>query len=166
MPGQITPPRYAPSLPTTSKVVAGAEIDDDEVAGGQRMRGDGVDEPVRADFGGVGEIDAEAEVDGGRADDLGFDVEEGAAQQAEFEHRGRNDRGDDRRRDARAVHAFKREELVQPHHIFVRGAPRVGGDAPAVEDALAIAQREDEVGVADIDREKHERRYSPNTSPA
>src|SRR3546814_12918137 len=46
-------------------------------------------------------------------------------------------------------------QLVEPHHIFVGGAPVVGRDAPAREQFLSAEQREFGVGIADVDRQKH-----------
>ena len=44
---------------------------------------------------------------------------------------------------------------MQPHGIFIRRALAIGGNAPALGDDIAIAQRKDDVGIADINGEQH-----------
>ena len=70
---------------------------------------------------------------------------------------GARDNGadDDAGNDA-ALIALKRQQLAQPDRIFVGGAARIGGDAPARLDLAPFDERKDDVGVAGIDREQHE----------
>src|SRR4051812_565834 len=61
---------------------------------------------------------------------------------------------------------------MQPDRILVGRAPRVGGDAPAGLNLAAVDQREDQVGIADVDRQNHARALAMSalvhnsTSPA
>ena len=68
MPGAITPPRYSPSAETASKVIAGAEVDDDAGVAEPVVGGDGVDQPVGADLVRVVDQDRHAGL-APRADD-------------------------------------------------------------------------------------------------
>ena len=90
------------------------------------------------------------------------------AEHLQIVERARHDRADDDGGHVVAGEAFELEQLVQPHRIFVGGAARIGGDPPARADLPAfVHQREDDVGVAGIDREQHGARpQSRKTSPA
>src|SRR2546430_1708826 len=56
---------------------------------------------------------------------------------------------------AAALTRASSEQLMQPDAVLVGGPARVGGDAPARLDLAFVHEREDEVGVPDIDREQH-----------
>ena len=71
--------------------------------------------------------------------------------------RSRHDSTDDHTVDVVARKAFELEQLMEPDRILVCSAPRIGGDAPACLDLAAVDQREDQVGITDIDREDHAR---------
>ena len=71
--------------------------------------------------------------------------------------RAGNDGADDHRFDIGLRIAFELEQLMKPHRIFVRRAPRVGRDAPPRPDLARLDQGKDQVGVPGIDREQHAR---------
>ena len=70
--------------------------------------------------------------------------------------RARHDGGDDDAGHVLARIAFQREQLAEPHRIFVARAARIGCDAPAALDRPPVEQREDHVRVPGIDGKQHE----------
>ncbi len=57
--------------------------------------------------------------------------------------------------DIGETEALECEQLAQPHCIFVGRAADIGGGAPLGADGRALADGEDDVGVAGVDGEQH-----------
>ena len=119
------------------------------------VRGDGVERAVGADALRLVDVERDRPVRRALPGDQRLDAEIFLGEHFEVVQRARDDGADDHRVDVAAAIAFELEQLVQPDRIFVGGAPRIGGDPPARRDLAALDQREDDVGVAGIDREQH-----------
>ncbi len=74
-----------------------------------------------------------------------------AAQPAQVEIRLRHDAGDDGAVDVAPRQRRQRQQMVEPHHIFIGGAARIGGGAPRPAQMLAVPHGEHGVGVVGVD---------------
>ena len=134
----------------------GAEIDHDQRAAVTLVPGEGVEQPVGADFGRVVDLDLEAPIEVGPGDQR-LDVEPVAAEAAEMVQGGGDDGADDGTADLGRLHVRVLQEGQQPDGVFVRGALGVRADAPNAPPSGAIVYGEDDVGVAGVDDEQHVR---------
>ena len=67
----------------------------------------------------------------------------------------RDHRGNDGLAHILTLEPLDGQELHQPDRIFITRTARIGSDAPARLDGEAVKQRENDIGVADIDGEQH-----------
>jgi hypothetical protein len=160
---------YSPRAETASNVVAVPKSTTIAGAAVELDRGDRVDDAVRADLLGVVGEDRDARLDAGFDEDGGHVAVVAAGHLAQFVQDGRDGGAD---RDAvDAVAQLLSEEGVHAHQAleeygeFVGGAARVRGDAPVLDDLLAVEQAEDGVRVAHVDREEHDYCASRRSRP-
>ena len=163
IPGAMIPPRKRPSADDIESRRR-AEVDDDQVALMLGMSRDHVERTVGADVLRLVDIELERPVSASLSGDQRFDVEIFAREHFEIVERARDDRADDHGRDIGLRVALKLQQLVKPDGILVRGAPRIGRDAPARLDGPAVDKREDEVRITGIDGEQHGARLRGRTA--
>ncbi len=151
----------------------GAEVDHDARAAVALEGGDGIDEAISAQFGGIVDEDGHAGLDAG-FDEEGLDAEVLFADLAQCAFDGRDDAGDDDVADLIGVHAVHLEKIDEEDAVLVGGLVVMGGDAPVGGEfglgdggRLWLAGSSGElgfgqaveaeygVGVADVEREQH-----------
>ncbi len=154
MPGQMTPPRYAPVRVYHVERGRGAEIDNDKRAAKVLVAGQRVQQAVGADFVRIVDLDLETPVERGPSDQR-LDMKPLPAEPAQMVQRGRDDSADDRGADLVALEVAKRQQAVEPNGIFVRGALCVRADPPDASPAGRIVDCEHDVGVARVDDKEH-----------
>src|SRR6056297_3220580 len=132
----------------------GPEIDDDEVTAMPVEGAAGVHQPVGADARAGVDPGLDRQCAIGFAHDHGAGVEIAVAEHAEVEHHARHGGGDDDLVD-RHVETLVLHESGKPDIILVRGALPLGRGPERREKATTVPYREDRVGVAAIDAEKH-----------
>jgi hypothetical protein len=131
------------------EVRRGPEVDDDAGRAVELLGGDGVGDPVRADLARV----------------VVQHRHPGARPRADHVQRGVRPplrdlfvRAEQRRHDAReadTVHRLRVEEPGERQPQLVAGSPRLGGDAPVVDQPFLLEEAEAGLRVADVDREQH-----------
>ena len=132
-----------------------AEIDDDQRRRPVLVeRGDDVDDAVGADFARVVVDDAHAGARSG-ADDERLDVEIAPAELLEHGREVRHDAGHDGLLDGVDRDVLGAKQADERDGVFVRQAGDIGGDAPGGTDRAAVEDADGDVGIADIEREKH-----------
>ncbi len=161
MPGAITPPTYSPRAETASKVVAVPKST--TIAGPPYSSTAATALMIRSAPTSLGlSVRIGTPRLHARLDQNGGDVAVvPPGDLAQLVQHGRHGRADRDAVDAVAqllaeqrVHAH---EALEQHRQLVGRAARVRGDAPVLDDVLAVEQAEDGVRVADVDREQHGR---------
>jgi hypothetical protein len=132
----------------------------------QSVRRDRVDRAIGAEALRLVDVEDDAPFDRRAPGDQRLAAEILLRQHLEIVQRAGHDGGDDDGVDLAAVIAFEREQLAEPDGIFVRGAARIGGDAPARLDRPPLDQCEDDIGIAGIHREQHRQSFRTKTSAA
>ena len=128
------------------------------------MAGERVEQPVGPDLGWIIDTDVEAPVEGGACDER-FDVEPVTAETAEVVERGRHHGADHRGGEVVAFEASVTEQRHQPDAVFVRSPLCLGAHAPDAAPFVALADGEDDIGVAAVYNEEH-RTLHPNRTLA
>ena len=108
--------------------------------------------PIRADRLRFLDIQRDAKPRWIASCDQGLHAEIFDGQHLKIMQRTRNDGADDDTRHCRTIPAVQRQQLTQPHRIFVCRPARIGRNAPARDDSFAVDQREHDIGIAGVDR--------------
>src|SRR4029077_15853558 len=124
-----------------------------------------IGQAVGAHGGGAVGMNADAQRDTRIADDERLAIEIAPAKAAKIEQCGRHDACNDGRIKIGKAQMLQREHFLEPGSVFIRGAAGLGRPAPLGADCIALADREDDIGISGIDREEHVQGRK-NTSPA
>jgi hypothetical protein len=114
-----------------------------------------IDQPVGADFGRVIHLGLNAKPAVILPNHQRVAGEIAAAEALEREESVRHDDGNDRTIDVHGADSFQRHQFLEPDHVFIGCAARLGCGAPDAALVLAVIDREGHVGVAAVDREQH-----------
>ena len=133
----------------------GAEIDHDQIAREPFVRGHGIHRTVRAQRSRIVDIDAQSVFDRLFTRYQRIAVEVFLRQHLDVVQRARHHGRHDHPVDHVRLIALQAKQLQQPDRVFVRGAARVGGDPPTPEDRAPVNQGKNDIGVADVYRQKH-----------
>src|SRR5882672_6290094 len=144
----------------------GAEVDYDESALVTVVRRHSVGETIGADAVGAIIVDRKSRRDIRGTDNQRFAMQIAPTQIPKIEERVRHDGGDDGLIEIAEVQAFEFQKLRQPNAILVGGAACRGCGAPLRANGVALADREDDVGISGVDGEQHGYGVRKNTSPA
>ena len=169
MPGAMAPPRYSPASETASKVVAVPKSTTMHGPAVAAVGRDGVDDAVGAQLVRVVDRERDAGAHAG-ADDERLAVEVLDRQRAVGGRQRRHHRRDDHRVELAEAAAAQPQDLVVVGGELVGRGAALGGDAPLVEQLLAVVDARLGLGVPDVDREQHHRslgvaRLRPRSAP-